>query len=58
MRNMEERIRPRTMDITSLCTWDTSLVTRVMREPVVKESVCSNDIFMMFEKQAFRTSLP
>ena len=58
MRNMEERISPLTTDITSRCTWETSLVTRVMRDPVVKESVCSKDIPMIREKQAFLTSLP
>ena len=56
--NIRQRIKPRTSCCTSRSTCETSLVTRVMSEPVVKASVCSNERCMILSKHFLRMVLP
>ena len=56
--NIRHRIKPRTSCETSRSTCETSLVTRVMSEPVVKASVCSNERCMIRSKHFLRILLP
>ena len=51
-------MKPRTSCATRRSTCETSLVTRVMSEPVVKASVCSNERCMIRSKHALRIRLP
>ena len=52
------RTRPRTIWDTSRSTWVTSLVMRVMREPVPKLSIWGKEKVMIFRNVSFRSSFP